>query len=316
MERPKELFQMAVRYAKTHSVKIVELTHMPIAGGMIEDASIEVIQDYAAGPKEWLGYLKYADCIFTNSFHATCFSILFHKYFFNSRRNGDKLSNLLETFELTDRTFDELRKGFADRAAQKGLKRKYHSAKILLGMEKRPFDKTIDYRKVDQILARERKKSGDFILSAISYAKEHTRPETDYDAVRQNMELIFAYYSNNAEAVWSGGAIDETKEELRTICNGKTEYRIYHWKNSGKIQARFDMFQREGYILEGWYLRFRIKHDWYWVHTDGSIVPRDEKHRPSQDREHMLLKPGMNIPYVPVRMISVMIADAVWKKEE
>lgn len=316
MERPKELFQMAVRYAKTHSVKIVELTHMPIAGGMIEDASIEVIQDYAAGPKEWLGYLKYADCIFTNSFHATCFSILFHKYFFNSRRNGDKLSNLLETFELTDRTFDELRKGFADRAAQKGLKRKYHSAKILLGMEKRPFDKTIDYRKVDQILARERKKSGDFILSAISYAKEHTRPETDYDAVRQNMELIFAYYSNNAEAVWSGGAIDETKEELRTICNGKTEYRIYHWKNSGKIQARFDMFQREGYILVGWYLRIRIKHDWYWVHTDGSIVPRDEKHRPSQDREHMLLKPGMNIPYVPVRMISVMIADAVWKKEE
>lgn len=316
MERPKELFQMAIRYAKTHNVRIVELTHMPIAGGMVQTEDIEVIQDFAAGPEEWLGYLKYADCIFTNSFHATCFSILFHKQFFNSKRNGDKLSNLLETFELTDRTFDELRKGFAERAAQKGLRRNYHSARIFLGIEKQPFDRKIDYRKVERILAQERKKSGDFILSAISYAQEHPRQKTDYDAVRKNMDMVFAYYSNTDQAIWTGGDINEEQEELRQICNGKTEYRLYHWKNSGEIQPRFDLFQREGYTLEGWYLRIRIKHDWYWVHTDGSIVPRDQKHRPSMDREHMLLKPGMNIPYVPVRMISVMIADAVWKKNE
>ena len=30
----------------------------------------------------------------------------------------------------------------------------------------------------------------------------------------------------------------------------------------------------------------------------------------------MLIKPGMKIPYVPIPMISVMIADAVWKKIE
>ena len=316
MERPKELFDMAIRYAKTHNVRIVELTHLPIEGGMVQDKDVEVIQDFAAGPEEWLGYLKYADCIFTNSFHATCFSILFHKKFFNSKRNGDKLSNLLETFELTDRTFDELRKGFADRAAQKGLRRYYHSARIFLGMEKRPFDREINYRNVERLLTQERQKSGEFILSAIAYAEQHPRPHTDYDAVRKNMKMDFAYYGNSTEAVWTGGEINTTSEELRTISNGKIEYRQHNFQNSGEIMSRFDLFRRDGYSLEGWYIRIRVKHNWYWVNTDGGIVPRDQDHKPSMDREHMLVKPGMKIPYVPIPMISVMIADAVWKKIE
>ena len=29
------------------------------------------------GPEEWLGYMKYAKCIVTNSFHGICFSIIF-----------------------------------------------------------------------------------------------------------------------------------------------------------------------------------------------------------------------------------------------
>lgn len=316
MERPKELFDMAIRYAKLHQVRIVELTHIPIEGGMVQTEDVEVVQDFAAGPREWLGYLKYADRIFTNSFHATCFSILFHKKFFNSKRNGDKLSNLLETFELTDRTFDELRKGLADRAAQKGLRRFYHNARILLGVEERPFDREIDYRKVEQILERERRKSGEFILSAIDYAKNHPRPHTDYDALWKKMETDFVYYGNAVDAVWTGGEIDAEKEELRTISNGKIEYRQHDFRNDGETIARNDMFKRDGYTLEGWYIRIREKQNWYWVHTDGSLVPRDKDHRPSMDREHMLLKPGMKIPYVPIPLILVMIADAVWKKNE
>lgn len=316
MERPKELFDMAIQYAKMYQVRIVELTHIPIEGGMVQTEDVEVVQDFAAGPREWLGYLKYADRIFTNSFHATCFSILFHKKFFNSKRNGDKLSNLLETFDLTDRTFDELRKNFADRAAQKGLRRRYHSARIRLGIEKRPFDREIDYRKVDRILEQERQKSGDFILSAIDYAEKNPRLHTDYDALRKKMETDFVYYGNSVDAVWSGGEIDVEKEELRTISNGKIEYRQHDFRNDGETIARNDMFKRDGYTLEGWYIRIREKQNWYWVHTDGSLVPRDKDHRPSMDREHMLLKPGMKIPYVPIPLISVMIADAVWKKNE
>ena len=316
MERPKELFQMAIRYAKLHHVRIVELTHIPVEGGMVQTEDVEVVQDFAAGPKEWLGYLKYADCIFTNSFHATCFSILFHKKFFNSKRNGDKLSNLLETFQLTDRTFDTLRDEFAQRAAQKGLRRHYHSARILLGIEKRPFDREINYHKVDQILEQERKKSGEFMLSAIDYAKQHPRPHTDYDAVRKKIEMDFAYYANSVEAVWVGGEIDASKEELRTISNGKIEFRRHNFKNNGETMVRMDLFERKGYTLEGWYIRIRVNREWYWVHKDGSIVKRDQDHRPSMDREHTLFKAGENIPYVPVEMISAMIADAVWKKNE
>ena len=68
MERPKELLDYAVHYARRHNLKIVELTHMPIVGGLVQTDAVEVINDFAAGPEEWLGYLRYADCIFTNSF--------------------------------------------------------------------------------------------------------------------------------------------------------------------------------------------------------------------------------------------------------
>ena len=80
--------------------------------------------------------------------------------------------------------------------------------------------------------------------------------------------------------------------------------------------VRMDLFERKGYTLEGWYIRIRVKRERYRVHKDGSIVKRDQDHRPSMDREHTLFKAGENIPYVPVEMISAMIADAVWKKNE
>ena len=37
--------------------------------------------EHDIGIEEWLGYIMYAECIFTNSFHGTCFSILFEKKF-------------------------------------------------------------------------------------------------------------------------------------------------------------------------------------------------------------------------------------------
>ena len=43
MERPKELFQMAIRYAKLHHVRIVELTHIPVEGGMVQTEDVEVV---------------------------------------------------------------------------------------------------------------------------------------------------------------------------------------------------------------------------------------------------------------------------------
>ncbi|MCK9609083.1 MAG: polysaccharide pyruvyl transferase family protein [Methylomonas sp.] len=42
------------------------------------------------GPEEWLGYIKYADFVVTNSFHGTVFSILFNKPFITIGLAGKK----------------------------------------------------------------------------------------------------------------------------------------------------------------------------------------------------------------------------------
>lgn len=60
------------------------------------------------GPDMFLSYIMNADYIVTNSFHATCFSILFHKNFYTeigAKESGGKKSgrvtNLLEKCELS-----------------------------------------------------------------------------------------------------------------------------------------------------------------------------------------------------------------------
>lgn len=63
------------------------------------------------GPEEWLGYIKNAEYVVTNSFHGTVFSILFNKKFFSEVSNKvnpstSRLKSLLEMFALENRTID------------------------------------------------------------------------------------------------------------------------------------------------------------------------------------------------------------------
>jgi hypothetical protein len=62
-----------------------------------------------AGPKEFLGLIKYASCVCTNSFHGTVFSVLFQKNFLgtpHSRTNARSYS-LLEKIGLLDRQLSD-----------------------------------------------------------------------------------------------------------------------------------------------------------------------------------------------------------------
>lgn len=62
-----------------------------------------------AGPKEFLGLIKNSEVVVTNSFHATVFSILFHKPFFCSRNSfgfNSRMEDLTAALGLQDRMFD------------------------------------------------------------------------------------------------------------------------------------------------------------------------------------------------------------------
>ena len=65
-------------------------------------------------PEEWLGLINHAEYVVTNSFHATAFSVLFHKKFFTVV-NGDKakginvrMNDFLNSIGLEDRIFSDI----------------------------------------------------------------------------------------------------------------------------------------------------------------------------------------------------------------
>lgn len=67
---------------------------------------------YVYDPAEVLYIIKHADCVLTDSFHGSVFSILFHKEFYVFSRNegglnmNSRIETLLEKFNLKDRVYD------------------------------------------------------------------------------------------------------------------------------------------------------------------------------------------------------------------
>ncbi len=68
----------------------------------------------AAGPREFISYIKEAEFVYTDSFHATVFSILYEKDFLTFKRFKDgsendqnsRLANLFQLTNITDRFVD------------------------------------------------------------------------------------------------------------------------------------------------------------------------------------------------------------------
>ena len=87
--------------------------------------------------------MKNAAYIFTNSFHACCFSIIFQKEFLAGKRAGDKIDSVLSMMELSDRRIGS----------------EYEDGK---------FDPApIQWDKVNKLYEQYYQTSKDFILSAI-----------------------------------------------------------------------------------------------------------------------------------------------------
>ena len=68
----------------------------------------------AIGPEEFVSCIHHAEAIYTDSFHASVFSMIFRKKFQILRRVGNdndmysRLDTLCKTFELYDREYDEM----------------------------------------------------------------------------------------------------------------------------------------------------------------------------------------------------------------
>lgn len=98
-----------------------------------------------AGPGEFLTYVKNAACVFTNSFHGTCFAMIYRKPFYTYMAKRAMLSRVRDTvgqLGMGERFFSDYRD--LSRASLK-----------------------IDYAKLENRLARERGKSLAFLTGAL-----------------------------------------------------------------------------------------------------------------------------------------------------
>lgn len=103
----KDLEDKAKELAKKEGLKVIRINP-------VEEANDpEIIENYTSGPSEFIGYINNAKYVFTNSFHATAFSIILEKQFvvFLLENIGLRLKNVLENFDLLDRIdYDNLHK--------------------------------------------------------------------------------------------------------------------------------------------------------------------------------------------------------------
>lgn len=92
----REIESMAHAIAQEKSIDIVSVFPMKSAGKTLRDM----------GPREFISCINCADAVLSNSFHATAFSLLFHKDFFVLNRQeaiNTRMQDLLKQVGLEDR---------------------------------------------------------------------------------------------------------------------------------------------------------------------------------------------------------------------
>lgn len=135
-----EMVRTATKYGKERKLKVIEISNYVLNRYIIKhDVRTDV------GIEEWLGYIKYATVIFTNSFHGLCFSVIFKTdiYLFQRDNRDFRMQNIVESLGIPERL-------------------------ISCDMRKTPLEqKNINYDAVYGRLALLRKQSDDFLRDNI-----------------------------------------------------------------------------------------------------------------------------------------------------
>lgn len=78
----------------------------------LRDFKYKTVKAYDAGPREFVGLVRNASYIVTNSFHAAVFSLIFKKNFWvftdsnNPNSSGSRIENILEVVGMSNRILD------------------------------------------------------------------------------------------------------------------------------------------------------------------------------------------------------------------
>lgn len=152
LEENIDLLKDAKRYAEKNKLNIIYISNISKKSQIILKKYTNV---YGAAPEEFLSYIKNAECVITNSFHATVFSILYEKKFctYKTKHSFPRMLDLLEDLGLSNRIFNQ---DFQ-------------------------MEKNIDYKNVKIKLNSIRKDSFEYLENAINLISKNRKIESDSD---------------------------------------------------------------------------------------------------------------------------------------
>lgn len=147
--------KLAEKYAKHIGIKLVTIPDL-LGAYRRKDRQIKAHKITDATPGDFISLIKHADYVFTDSFHACVFSLLYQREFFAFKRvgsieMGSRIQNLIEMFECSDR--------FCTNNNQMNVKH------LLLV-------RTIDYSKSFELFNCEKRKSLDYLKASLSQLKD------------------------------------------------------------------------------------------------------------------------------------------------
>ena len=143
----------AKKYATENNYKLVIVLSTENTSNYASEIADYLIMD--AGPAEFINYIRYSECVFTDSFHGTIFSVIHSKpfYVFYRIREGSfksrnsRIDGLLNLLGLNERLID---------SAENAIKIHHEN---------------IEYGQITSIIEKERNKSIGFLKDALERKK-------------------------------------------------------------------------------------------------------------------------------------------------
>lgn len=138
-----KLWEDAFAFAEKYNLDIICLQEI---GSKRRKSNVKVISKSTLSPLEFISAIQNAEMIFTDSFHGTCFSIIYHKLFntYLGIKRNERITELLNTLGLNKRII-----------------------RFGANAEKMLIEQGIDYNAVDDNLNRLREKSKEFLIESI-----------------------------------------------------------------------------------------------------------------------------------------------------
>lgn len=284
VEQADDTIRMAVDYSRTHQLRIIELGDFPDSHRFDDYPDVERTFLYDIGIEEWIGYIRDAECIFTNSFHGTCLSIIFNKRFYVGNRHGDKVANLLSLTGLEWRQITD-----------------YSGPEML-------SDRDINYEPVMERLDAARDQSRAFIIDAIHRCEVETRTARDYRSWKQKLQYSMIFHSGG-HPVTTTFQESEALGMIESLKSGNVQFRLRELQHNDE-SATFPecRFMRDNMDFVGWRIRILIDNRWFWYTNEGLAL------KEANVAQAKIFSVGDTVPFINVNRIKTMVAEAIWKR--